>query len=50
MRKNTIKVCRHGSGNWREGQVLDRRGESLYVDFNGTFDWVSPATHEIIWI
>ncbi len=50
MRKTKIKVRPHGSGNWREGVVLSRRGESLYVDLNGTFDWVSPATHEIEWI
>ena len=50
MRKNIVKVRRHESGSWREAVVLNNRGGQLYIDFGGTFDWVSSVTHEIVYL
>lgn len=43
-----IECRRHGSNHWRMGSVLERRRGEMRVDFNGTNDWVSTATHEIV--
>lgn len=48
MQKHKIQVRRHGSGVWREVVVLNNLRGQLYVDFNGAFDWVCAATHEIV--
>ncbi len=48
MHKNRVKARRHGSGVWREADVLNNIGGQLYVDLGGTFDWVCAKTHEII--
>ena len=50
MRKTKIKVRKLDPGVWREAIVLSSICGQFYVDYGGTFDWVSEKTHEIVQI